>query len=449
MSFELPPELWLKIFENLAFESVLKIHPVSLMFSDLSRSFLFEEFNFYPTTFAALKAPKPEFERLAFWSSERISRHVRRCTVNLSATELCIPLPSNKGHRVPTSPLVAACIQAVSRFTNLRALSLRLCEGACLAIAAFPLGSLPQLKALHVHGARLARPTSSIRLQVEYFSYTNIPRPMVEWETLVPHSFLSPFDPRSLHHLCLASEEMTGIERFLDDKRAMVAFRNLYSLELIFNTTSIAKLHACISPFPAIRELTLKSSSPCSVEDPPPSTPIAPHLRTFNGPPDLIPAILRGTDIGNITISRDFKFAGDVLRALQTADGAARISSVVSLTMQAKYPELSQSPVLREVLTFFPHLRSLRLAVFWPASGLNSIPTGSAAQAAALAAVLRVTPLLEELVVEWWFEGGYADEVVPSIGRSYWREIIPRLEDLRDALPSLKRVSYANDARPA
>ncbi|KAJ6479471.1 hypothetical protein C8R47DRAFT_1136962 [Mycena vitilis] len=448
MAVELPPELWLKVFEDLAFESMLNIHPVSLMFSHLSRSFLFEEFNFYPTTFAALKAPKPEFERLAFWSSAKISRHVRRCTVNLSATDLCIPLPSNKRHRADTSPLVAACIQAVSCFTNLRALSLRLCEGSCLAIAAFPLASLPQLKTLHVHGARLACPTSSIRLQVEYFSYTNIPR-SIEWEMPVAHSFLSSFDPRGLHHLCLASEEMAGVERCLDDKRVMVAFRDLRSLELVFNTTSIAKLHACISPFPAIRELTLKPSSPCSVAEPPPSTPIAPHLRTFNGPPDLLPAILRGTAIQSLTISREFKFARDVLRALHTADGAARISSVVSLTMQAKYSELSQSSVLREVLTFFPHLRSLRLAVFWPASGLNITPTGSAAQAAALAAVLRVTPLLEELVVEWWFEGGYADQIVPSIGRSYWGGIIPRLEDLQDALPHLMRVSYANDARPA
>ncbi|KAJ7852435.1 hypothetical protein B0H13DRAFT_1904603 [Mycena leptocephala] len=74
------------------------------------------------------------------------------------------------------------------------------------------------------------------------------------------YSDLSLFDPDSLHQLCLRSDEGAGIQHFLEDKPAMAAFRNLYILELGFNNTmTVADLHACISPFPAIRELTLQN----------------------------------------------------------------------------------------------------------------------------------------------------------------------------------------------
>ncbi|KAJ7660289.1 hypothetical protein DFH06DRAFT_1194187 [Mycena polygramma] len=451
MSFVLPPELWLRIFEDLPMEYVSQVRTVSSLFSELSRSFLFEEFSFHPKTFAALRHTdwSLEYERLAFWGSDKISPHVRRCTVNLTGIDMSIVLLSETQKRAslldPTGlALVSGCLDAVAQFTNLRELRFSLLPWAFLEMPALPLGALPHLKALHIHGARLTHPTSSIQLKIRHFSYTDIPSPILEIVTPSPYSFLSLFHPGSLRRLCLRTEDIASIQHFLEDEAAMTAFLSLHVLELVFKTASIPDLHACISPFPAIRDLTLKISSRCSDADSAPATPIAPHLRSFNGPPDVLPTILRGSALESLAISRDF--APDLLHALQTAGGVASISSVMSLTMQAKYPELSQGSVLGDILAFVPNLRNLYLTVFstrrgrpWPGSQPDVSPEGSAALCQRLTTILTVAPLLQEVVLDWWVEGGY------------WNEIIPRLEDLEEALvpslPSLTRVSYANNAR--
>ncbi|KAJ6479472.1 hypothetical protein C8R47DRAFT_1322675 [Mycena vitilis] len=451
MSFELPPELWLRIFEGLPMESIVKVRTISSLFSELSRSLLFEEFSFHPQTFAALRHTDwtLDYARLAFWSSESISPHVRRCTVNLTGIDMSIVLHSETRRRAslldPTGlALVSGCLEAVSRFTNLRELRLSLLPWAILEMPALPLGALPHLEALHIHGARLTHPTSSIHLKIRHFSYTDIPSPSI-LQTATPsaYSFLSLFHSGRLRRLCLKTEDMAGIQHFLADEAAMDAFLSLHFLELVFKAASLPDLHACISPFPAIRDLTLEISSRCSDAESAPATPIAPHLRAFNGPPDVLATILRGSAPESLTISRDF--SPDLLHALHTASSMASTSAVMSLTMQAKYPELSQGSVLGDILAFFPNLRNLRLTVFstrrgrpWPGSQPDVSPEGSAALCHRLTAILTAAPLLQEVILDWWVEGGY------------WNEIIPRLEDLEEALfpalPRLKRVSYANNA---
>jgi hypothetical protein len=78
----------------------------------LSCGLLFKEFHFHPDPFPdsdeAIIAL--ELERLAFWSSAKISTHVRACYVELGHNEIVLD---------SRSPLVSACFETVSRFTNL------------------------------------------------------------------------------------------------------------------------------------------------------------------------------------------------------------------------------------------------------------------------------------------------------------------------------------------
>ncbi|KAJ7935920.1 hypothetical protein B0H13DRAFT_2463001, partial [Mycena leptocephala] len=438
MSSELPPELWLKVFENLPLESIRNIHAVSSSFSDLSCSFLFEEFHFYPATFRdeanARRIIQPEFERLAFWSSDKISTHVRICTVDLSATGMAIVLDS-------PPPLVSACFQAVSRFTNLRELRCNLHPLAAIEIPALRVEALRHLRSLHIHAGKVARPTqSSIRLKLQHFSYTEIPLQISE-DTQSPFSYLSFFDSDSIHHLYLRSESMISIEHFLDDKKAMASFQNLHSLELISTETTLADLCACVSPFPAIRDLTLRVNRPCQA-DILPLTPLTPHLRTYNGPADFLPVILLGSAPENLTISRDY--APELLRALQASGGAAR-TSVTSLTIQVKYPDVAEGSVLRDALSFFPNVRDLTATVYsarrgrpWPGSAATVSSTGSRELCERLATILGVATLLNNVVLDWWVEGGYWDEIIPPI---------EELEaTLSPVLPSLKHISYTRDS---
>jgi hypothetical protein len=269
-------------------------------------------------------------------------------------------------------PLVSACFQAVSRFTNLRELRCNLHPLAAIEIPALRVEALRHLRSLHIHAGKVARPTqsSSIRLKLQHFSYTEIPLQISE-DTQSPFSYLSFFASDSIHRLYLRSESMISIEHFLDDKKAMASFQNLHSLELISTETTLADLCACVSPFPAIRDLTLRVNRPCQA-DILPLTPLTPQLRTYNGPADFLPVILLGSAPENLTISRDY--APELLRALQASGGAAR-TSVTSLTIQVKYPDVAEGSVLRDALSFFPNVRDLTATVYsarrgrpWPGS---------------------------------------------------------------------------------
>ncbi|KAJ6557641.1 hypothetical protein B0H19DRAFT_1261246 [Mycena capillaripes] len=435
MSSELPPELWLKVFQNLSLESLRNIHAVSSLFSDLSCGFLFEEFSFYLTMFATKTTIPLELERLAFWSSDKISPHVRSCNLNLRAIDGMSIVSESP------PPLVSACVEAVSRFLNLRELRCSLPLMTDIEIPALHVEDHRHLKSLHIQAGRLAPPTSpTIRLKIQEFSYGEIPLP-IPGAADSPFSYLSFFDSISLRRLHLWAESFLSIEHFLEDKSTMATFQNLHILDLVFIETTITQLHTCISPFPAIRDLSLKILRQCEAESLP-STPLAPHVRTYKGPADILPAVLLGSSPESLTISRDF--TPDLFRALQVGGGAMR-PSVASLTMQVAYPDLAQGSVLPDTLSFFPNLRDLSLTICssrrgrpWPGSAPSVAPAGSDALCARLAAILGVVPLLENVVFNWWVEGG-----------GYWGEIIPPLEDLEAvllaAIPSLRRISYGNN----
>ncbi|KAF8192897.1 hypothetical protein K438DRAFT_1829858 [Mycena galopus ATCC 62051] len=242
---ELPSELWLKVFCLLPFRSHQNIHAVSWLFSDLSCSFLFEEVVFDPKTKPSLgdaehnrQAIQRQLDRVAFWSSERIAPHVRRCTVVLDPASMSIVLEDPLAPRrslIPEGPpsFVAGCFEGVSKFKNLRGLWCSVSHSFNIQISTLRVDELSSLKLLHIRGARLVPPTSeSTRLKIEDFAYTEIPRLHYKGQTPSPFPYLSFFDPSCLNRLHLESEYMPYIESFLADKLAIASFRHLRVLEI-------------------------------------------------------------------------------------------------------------------------------------------------------------------------------------------------------------------------
>lgn len=64
--------------------------------------------------------------------------------------------------------------------------------------------------------------------------------------------------------------------------------------------------------------------------------------------------------------------------------------------------------------------------------------TGSRELCERLATILGVATLLNNVVLDWWVEGGYWDEIIPPI---------EELEaTLSSVLPNLKHISYTRDS---
>ncbi|KAJ7303613.1 hypothetical protein DFH08DRAFT_903755, partial [Mycena albidolilacea] len=436
MSFELPPELWLKVFQSLPMDTIQNVHVVSSLFYDLSCGFLFNAVTLYPATFGDEAFDKRVtdrgFEQLAFWSSEKIATHIRSFTVNLARTEMSIVVGS-------CPSLVSACFEAVSRFKNLRMLTCSLSSSANIEIPALHVDALPFLRSLHIHGGRLVRPTSPlIQLKIEDFFYTKIPstHPLGALESPIP--YLSVLDPTSLRRLYLRSGSMISIEHFLEN---MAPYQNLRSLDLsLLEPTNVNRLHTWISTFPAIHDLTVSLVLNTDSADTLPSTPLTPHLRTYTGPPDLVPLVLRGTPAPRgLTIIQ--YYAPELLHALR-ASGSEAYPSLTSLTMRALYPDLG-SPSLRDALAFFPNLRALTISVYsarrgrpWRGSAASIASPESRELCERLATVFDVVALLDTVVLDWWVESGY------------WGQVIPPLEELEATLvltlPNLKRVLYGS-----
>ncbi|KAJ7223587.1 hypothetical protein GGX14DRAFT_351973, partial [Mycena pura] len=87
-------ELWLEVFENLSYDSVIQASLTDRGFCRLTRPLLFSVFDFHPYALSGgispeenIYLPAPEkvekaMERLRFWCSEQIAPLVRSCQIS-------------------------------------------------------------------------------------------------------------------------------------------------------------------------------------------------------------------------------------------------------------------------------------------------------------------------------------------------------------------------------
>ncbi|KAJ7620561.1 hypothetical protein DFH06DRAFT_1360340 [Mycena polygramma] len=401
MSFELPPELWLRILEHLPWLTIPLLRTVSAFFATLSYGLLFEEFQFTPTGSKSL-APK-DVKKLAFWSSEHISCCVRRCHLVLPSAAIGLHGPS---------PLVSDIFDAVSRFSGLRLLTCRF-PGGCVDIPALRLEGLSLLKTLQIHGARLICPTRapSTLLKAESFSYTLIPPPPSA-SGATAHTLttdLSFLDPAALCHLRLQAQSMLSIEHFLADKAALSRFHSLRVLDLGCDTATVSALHAYISLFPALRELAinLREWGPCKPARFP-LPPLTPHLHTYAGPAELLPLLLSPTSGPHtLTLLHNSDYTREVLRALQ-AGGATAYPSVTSLSLQMGCTTIcdadeteASSMDLTDILACLPRLSDLQMKVWCGCQRFASKHVDSREFCEKLARLLRRATALKSVQLQW------------------------------------------------
>ncbi|KAJ6493211.1 hypothetical protein C8R45DRAFT_1212634 [Mycena sanguinolenta] len=442
MSFDLPPELWLNILEILPRSSLPDVRAVSSQFSELFRPLLFSDFVFFPPVAYEDRMERDQLElaRLAFWSSPKIAPYVRRCFVNLTGvqesvlTDPCSPsvmqvyleavarfttLPAlarrvvnfsglGESLLVTSLPLVWACFETVSRFTNLEKFTCHTCRNLGVELAAIRVHDLPSLKSLHIRTAHLIPSVISppIKLRIEHFSHTDMPFP----EPGRRSQMLS-LDPSTLRRVDLDSDAMFAVQHFLEDTQAQASFLNLQVVNITVLETTFAELHASIAPFPAIRELSVKirrrrfsewGALPSSL------TPLAPHLSRFQGPADLVPLVLVGAAPHKMHISSGP--ALELLRGLRSC-GQTTIDSVTSLVVTTQYPDIAEGSVLRDALAFFPALEALRVIVY---SGPYCRITPDAL-CAHIATTLRSLSALRKVLFDWGLKLDNSSENVPPL----------------------------------
>ncbi|KAJ7907050.1 hypothetical protein B0H13DRAFT_2332784 [Mycena leptocephala] len=338
-----------------------------------------------------------EFQRLVFWSSAKIAPHVRNCRVTLLSSSEPVILYS-------LSPLLVACFETISCFTNLQKVVCTLRHATVLDIYALQLNALPCLKTLHINRARLASSVNSpsSKLKIEHFRCTDMPFP--DSETDHSRSQMAFLDPRTLRRLGLRSSSTEAIKHFLGDKSALGSFRNLHILDLDFTfreDNTFSQLHACISPFPAIRDLTLNVR--CAWDDSPlPSTPLAPYLSRFKGHPGLLPLVLLGSAPKSLELTR---YAPELLQSLQNS-GRTVIESVTSLTVQVQYSDISEGSALSDSLAYFPGLQQIKITFYSnrepaPPEALPPVALTSRSLCERLAKTLSIAKALRTVAFDW------------------------------------------------
>ncbi|KAJ7026623.1 hypothetical protein C8F04DRAFT_1399906 [Mycena alexandri] len=418
---ELPPELWLKIFGHLphGLSHLSSVAAVSPTFRDLAAPRLFAEFRFQPGEFAGRVTSGTRFQaildRLAFWSSPATAPHVRRCLISLYFTT------SSKLYSDSYAP---ALFEAISRFKNLRLLSCNFSTNLAVEVSALRIEGLTHLECIQIHSGQI-QPSKTLAtpgLKIAHFAYTGIPR----LSTFPPSSCLALLDPDYLTSLELSASwnDTRDITHFLGDKGILAAFHKLHRLNITFSNVVLTTLHACIAPFPAIRELTVKVTGSCRV-DAMPRTALAPHLDRYKGPTLLLPVILAHSALEEVTVT--VGGARGVLEALQMATHPEFITSL-SIRVDL-HPDILHSARLSDILALCPRVVQLTLEV---SSATEDPGLDFATLCAKLVEVLQIPRSLETLMLRWHLEG--ADRTTVSDG--------PGLESvLRTALPNLRRVS--------
>ncbi|KAJ7453356.1 hypothetical protein B0H11DRAFT_279340 [Mycena galericulata] len=416
---QLPPELWLQVLPNLPRNSLCTVSLVSHRFHGISAPLLFAKFQYRP---GALKETltgtflQRELERLAFWSSESVAPYVRTCVIALFTMPITLDSPW---------PLMKALSEAISRFTNLRVLSCNFAS-RMVELPALRLEKLAHLVSVEMHGHRLswAKEATVGTIQVPKFSYTDIGVPADSRP-----SCLAILNPSTLRFLELSAGSARGLEHFLGDTVAMAACHNLRTLKITFKDTDLARIHACIAPFPAIRELIVDIKGTCHAEVTP-STPLAPLLDHYKGPVELLPLVLNGAEPASLVVSRAPGSVAAVLDALRTP--IARPDWITSLRLGVElYADIVDGAILRNILVICPRLSNLTLDISSDVRvGGQSVGTynRTATLGKRLTEALRVSTVLQSLTLCWRLDGR---DSAP----------LPDRVILRAAVPSLQQIS--------
>ncbi|KAJ7752556.1 hypothetical protein B0H16DRAFT_1545767 [Mycena metata] len=182
---QVPTELWLEIFQNLPFDSLIAVSSTHRAFYNMSRHLVFAHFHFHPYASAGTTPELPDVEhvrrahaRLCFWSSDNIAAGVRSCSVTPWSAR-----PNSRPYSFSPPPswtlpsvfqLLDLFVARLDWFTGLMQLYLR--DVYLTQSTMTKLCSLPALTDLHIHMCSIAGgayiDTTSLQLRVSVFEFT-------------------------------------------------------------------------------------------------------------------------------------------------------------------------------------------------------------------------------------------------------------------------------------
>ncbi|KAJ7146262.1 hypothetical protein C8R44DRAFT_973091 [Mycena epipterygia] len=421
-AFELPPELWLKVFEYLPRIVLLSVHTTSRLFRQLATPLLFREYRFRYTPHGFTEAVESsQLKRLTFWSSAENARHVRTADITFPGVSI---LQNDTSLR-----FVERLLEAIPKFINLQSLSYTFFRNSAhIELPALRVETLANLKELHLHGGCLLRPDepASFRIAVEHFSYTDI---IVNRSDTLDHSCISMLDPTVLRSLQLAELRRFSVERFLDDNTIVTQLHSLHTLSIKVVDTRFARIHTCVARFPAIRDLTVLTLNCLVGAIPVPIAPLGRHLQRYTGPSALLPSVFAGA--APVHIEPTFDTPAKLLSVLRNARPPP---SVTSLAIRVQNCDFVEGAPLTEILAMFPQLRHFSLTIAaneWHDEEYIE-PLKKEIIPASLVAILKAPAALEHASIDWRLSPQYSLKDLP--GFDELRDI------LRQAVPSLQTV---------
>ncbi|KAF7369848.1 L-aminoadipate-semialdehyde dehydrogenase [Mycena sanguinolenta] len=419
----LPVELFMKIFTFIPRTYLFDLSTVCHTFHDLAAPLIFATFRFHPGVYGETSASgtclRRELDRLSFWSSDAIAPLVRKCFIWLYCTSITTD-------SIESSTLGTAAFEAVSRFKHLRTLSCNFGNHK-VEFTGLRVEGLADLQSIKINAGILAPPhdPGEPRLEIRHFAYTEIP-----FLPLSRPPCISLLDPTRLHSLELSYFHPHGLEHFLGDASTIAPFHNLRTLHISFRDTDLTHIHAAISPFPSVCELTVHIHGSCSAEVVP-TTPLAPHLESYKGPAVLLPLVMADSAPDKLVITK-----GSTTQVLEALRAAMHPEFVTSLSMGVKLnTDIRQGDVLQDIFRLCPNLSRTSLEVssddlpVVTDGGFNTITLSQK-----LVEIFLPLKELETLVLQWRL-----GSVIGIVPRKSELEIL-----LRSRLPALQYVFFVD-----
>ncbi|KAJ6506791.1 hypothetical protein C8R45DRAFT_970577 [Mycena sanguinolenta] len=423
---QVPNEVWLDIFRLLPRDNFETLSLTSTNFKDISRPLLFTHFKFRPYAFHSRQRETvlfptdtkitASFDRLDFWCSDEIARHVRSCEIT--------PWRSLFSEATTHSPyiLLDSFFLRLALFTGLQQLrvdGIPFTQSRVASLCHAPALTNVVLIRCGIADGEHIDPTA-LQLGVSLFSFTN---------GVTTEDGIGLWIPLLLPQ-CLRELHLTCHPRFFgEDLAAIPRFPHVHTLTITANYSTMSYNLAILSKFPAVQIFRMTGWG--LVQDGPGvpvnASAVFPVLQRYTCECKTMPVFLPRPTLTHLTV--EYCAPEDFTEQLQMIN-----SNITALDLT--FNDFGMT-ALRTVCDFFPMLTELRVQIECDMEddeledvdeNINDRATTFFAELGSLTAIPAG---LQRLAIVWKFE--YVDP--DDVGGPYTHEVeVPKMNELRDVL---------------
>ncbi|KAJ7451376.1 hypothetical protein FB451DRAFT_1186312 [Mycena latifolia] len=395
MSFDLPTEIWVQIFQDLPRDAISNTSTVSTLFRAISLPLLFQELEvtLYRTDIPS--DPLKVLKRLKFLSSNEIAPMIIKFSLHLRSTR------SGNTRAVIQSEsqgeLLAATFKRITHFKNLRHLSCAFDENFIVDISRLGFELLPGLDYLTIRGGAMYCPRTPppLRIRVKHFSYHHPSIDSFRQDDRI-RSFLPALEPQSLCSVAVHFAGYATIEWLKGTSDLLHIFHNLHSLSVACAVFPLLQDQGAIALFPALRNLTITGTLVERQNALQFGTSLCPLLEHFTGSCTLLPRVLPGTSCTHLTL--DPCTPHELLRALLQTGHAPSITTV---TLRLSPTHLSAWSTAQAVWELFPGVVDLQLNMMLHAKSTEAQVHTQESLLQIFTEILLAPTALERATIRW------------------------------------------------